>query len=126
MPKLPHSMLMISGALLLAACTQSPGEISRDAKPFDGITEGASISLVGNEPFWGINIEPDGERFSANYSTPENIDGTEFTVSRFAGNNGLGFNGTLNGVAVQITLTPDDCSDGMSDRSYPYLSLIHI
>ncbi len=111
-------------AITAAACAQEPGEISRDTAPFDGIAETASISLIGNEPFWGIDIEPSGSDgaggFTAIYSTPENIDGAAFPVTRFAGNNGVSFSGELAGAAVQIMLTPGDCNDTMSDRSYPY------
>lgn len=115
----------------LSACTQDTGEISRDAQPFDGIAESAEITLIGNEPFWGIDIMPassDGasneDGFTARYSDPENVDGTLFSVARFAGNNGAGFNGQLGGAAVQITLTPGDCNDTMSDRSYPYIATV--
>ncbi len=120
------SPLLTAGfaASILTACTQEAGEISRDAQPFAGIAETADITLLGNEPFWGIDIGPDGSGFTAVYSTPENIDGTPFEVSRFAGNNGIGFNGTLGEEAVQIALTPGACNDTMSDRSYPYTATV--
>ncbi|PKP63624.1 MAG: hypothetical protein CVT87_03330, partial [Alphaproteobacteria bacterium HGW-Alphaproteobacteria-9] len=51
-------------------------------------------------------------------------EGYDFAVERFAGNNGLGFSGTMEGAAVTITLTPGVCSDGMSDRTYPYVATI--
>ena len=108
----------------LAACSQEAGKISRDSEPFDGVAATASIALVGNEPFWGVDIMPAGDGFTARYSTPENIDGLEFPVTRFAGNNGIGFNGELDGASVQIAVTPGDCSDGMSDRTYPYTTTI--
>jgi len=117
---------MFAAAAMLPACTQPAGEISRDAQPFDGISEETSISLLGAEPFWGIDIEPDGDGFRARYSTPENIDGESFTVERFAGNNGLGFSGELGGEAVQIALSPADCSDTMSDRTYPYAATVSV
>ncbi len=111
-------------AMALTACAQQPGEISRDTQPFDAIAESATVSLLGNEPFWSIKIEPGQEGFAARYSTPENIEGTAFSVTRFAGNNGVGFSGQLDAQAVQIALTPGDCSDSMSDRSYPYTATV--
>lgn len=113
-------------AMIAAACTSPAGEITRDAEPYDGIAAEASISLLGNEPFWGVDIEPQGDGFTARYSTPENIDGESFAVERFAGNNGIGFSGELNGEAVQIALTPGDCSDTMSDRTYPYTATVSV
>ena len=112
--------------LLLAACSQSPGEISRDTQAFDGIEADASISVLGTEPFWGINVEPDGEGYVATYSSPENIDGTRFAVQRFAGNNGVSFSGEMEGEAMSLAITPGDCSDGMSDRSYPYTATVSL
>ncbi len=119
--------LAVSGmSLVLVACASEPGEISRDTAAFDGVASEASITLLGTEPFWGIDIAPDGDGHKALYSTPDNIDGAAFVAERFAGNNGLGFNGELNGQAVQIAITQGECSDGMSDRSYPYTATVAI
>lgn len=113
-------------ALFLASCGQEAGEDSGVSKPFDRIADTASITLAGVEPFWSIDIDPDEDGFIARYSTPENIRGSQFSVSRFAGNQGLGFNGHLDGVLVQVTITPGECTDGMSDRSYPYTGTVAI
>ena len=115
MRKALQMVTALSAPVLLAACGQDD-DISTDAEPYDGISESEKLTLLGNEPFWNIAI--DGE--TATYSSPENIDGTEFTVARFAGNNGLGFSGELDGASMQITVTPGMCSDGMSDRDYPF------
>ena len=58
------------------------------------------------------------------WTTPERQPGTMFTVSRFAGNGGLGFTGTLDGKPITATLTPGQCSDGMSDSRYPFVATI--
>lgn len=119
----------LSVALLPAAlvsCAQSDGEISRNTQPFDGISPSTSIKLLGTEPFWSVDIEPAGKAFQARYSTPDNTVGTDFTAERFAGNNGIGFSGEMDGKSVQIALTPGACSDGMSDRTYPYTATVAI
>lgn len=119
--------LGLSSVLLgLVGCAETPGEITRDTAPFDGIAEGATINALGNEPFWGIRIEPDEDGYSARYSSPENVDGKQFSVTRFAGNNGVGYSGELDGEAVQIAFTPEACDDTMSDRSYPYVATVSI
>ncbi|WP_298334722.1 hypothetical protein [uncultured Erythrobacter sp.] len=108
----------------LAACNSTQGEISRDSEPFNEITQDAIISVGGTEPFWALTVTPVDEGYQARYSAPELPDGVEFSVSRFAGNNGLGFSGTLDEEAVSVAITPGDCSDGMSDRTYPYTATV--
>ncbi len=121
-----QTLIAVSSALFLSGCTQEAGEISRDAQAFDGIADTENVTLLGNEPFWNLDIDPDGKGFTARYSTPENIEGSQFAMLRFAGNNGVGFNGELNSETVQVTVTPEECSDGMSDRSYPYTATVAI
>lgn len=111
-------------ASLLAACSTEPGEISRDSVPFDGIAPNAEIKSLGTEPFWGLDIQPSGESYAARYSTPEMPEGRVFPMTRFAGNNGLGFSGELSGQTVQLAITPGACSDGMSDRIYPFTATL--
>ena len=109
----------------LAACQRADG-IDTDGAKFDAIAEDATINLVGNEPFWAIEIVPQGGAFEATYSHPDNIEGSAFAAARFAGNNGLGFSGEMEGEPVQIALTPGECSDTMSDRNYPYTATVAI
>jgi uncharacterized membrane protein len=108
---------------LLAACSPVRGGIDPSGQTFDAIGPTEVISLIGTEPFWNVRIA-DG---AATYANPEHPDGhPPFAVTRFAGNNGLGFSGTFSGAAFTATLTPGECSDGMSDRTYPYIATVAI
>ncbi len=118
MSKLAKASLASLG-VMLAGCAQGDA-ISNNAEPYDGISTEETLHLLGTEPFWGFEITGD----SAEYTSPEDLDGTTISVTRFAGNNGLGFSGELNDAALQIAVTPGDCSDGMSDRSYPFTATI--
>ncbi|TRD11868.1 hypothetical protein FGU71_08380 [Erythrobacter insulae] len=115
----------LTGVLLLTACSASDG-IDEDGAVFGGISPEATINLVGNEPFWGFQIVPEGMGYTATYTTPENIAGTAAMVTRFEGNNGLGFSGELDDAALQIALTPGECSDTMSDAIYPYTATVSV
>jgi len=108
----------------LAACSApaEQGITTEQAAPYDGIAADEIITLTGTEPFWGVKIEND----VATYLTPDNPSGIVFEVSRFAGNNGLGFSGKLDGAEVTITVTPGECSDGMSDRAYPFTATVKL
>lgn len=121
-----YTQMLLTGLLGLSACADHPGEITRDTEPFDGIAETATISALGNEPFWSLSVEPRDGGFEATYSTPDDLEGDVFKVSRFAGNNGLGIGGELDGQPLQLALTPAPCSDGMSDRTYPYTATLAI
>lgn len=107
---------------MLVGCQGAENPKPGDVPTFSDITAGDTIHLTGTEPFWGGQITGD----QATYSTPENPDGTQFPVERFAGNNGIGFSGELDGESFDLTVTPGDCSDGMSDRTYPYTTTLTI
>lgn len=115
--RLPATALALAPLLALAGC----GSGTDDPKPgevpvFDGIGESEVITALGTEPFWSARIE--GAQLT--YSTPDKPQGVAAAVTRFAGNGGLGISGTLDGAALQLAITPGACSDGMSDRTYPY------
>lgn len=110
---------------LLAACgpggaghgdgAEAPGD-GAAAHAYNGIHPDEVIRFTGTEPFWGGTVA--GE--SLTWTTPENQDGMTIPVQRFAGNSGLGMSGLLDGRTFDMTVTPGTCSDGMSDRSYPF------
>jgi uncharacterized membrane protein len=112
--------LLPCAALLLAACTPADDAIDPEGKTFDAVAPEEVVTFTGTEPFWNITITGDRAR----YSNPEHPEGFDFTVSRFAGNNGLGFSGTLFDAPFTATLTPGNCNDGMSDRAFPYVATI--
>ena len=120
--RLPESLCC--AALLTTAC--QPIEKQQDVSPSPAATAMISsddtITVTGTEPFWGGTIG--AGQFT--YSTPENQPGETIAVKRFAGNNGLGFSGLLGGEPLDLTVTPGVCSDGMSDRSYPYTVTLRI
>ena len=105
----------------LAACSAGPDE-AEDAEKFSGIADDEIVSLSGTEPFWNVEIR--GDR--AIFSSPENLEGTGFPVERFAGLNGVSFSGRMDGASFDAMVTPGDCSDGMSDRTYPYTVTISL
>ncbi len=112
---------------LLAACGQGegagnvPGDAS-DTEAYSGIGEHDVVRFTGTEPFWGGQVAGT----SLTYTTPENIDGETITVTRFAGRGGLSFSGNLDGRPLDLAITPGDCSDGMSDRTYPFVATLQL
>lgn len=115
-------LCLLVAALLTAACTPADDTIDPEGKTFDAVAPAEVVTLSGTEPFWTVRIKQ-GE---AVWMTPGNPGGTRFAVTRFAGNNGLGFTGALNGDAFTATLTPGECSDGMSNRTFPFVATLAV
>lgn len=122
------SIATLAATLLLAACNQEAGGTGglpgdpEDTTPFALIAEDETVHFTGTEPFWG------GEATGGmlNYSTPENIEGRDVAVTRFEGRGGLSFSGELGGAAFDLLVTEGQCSDGMSDRSFPFVATLSL
>lgn len=121
--------LAIFATSVLAACSSPSDEVTPDTAPqgFREIGEDETITFTGTEPFWGGTI--DGERLV--WNTPENAaeagqEGETIAVKRFYGQGGLAFSGRFHGDAFDMTVTPGICSDGMSDRRYPFTVTVKI
>lgn len=116
---------MLVASVCIAACSGADSESgvhAADTEVFDMIGSSETIRLTGTEPFWGGEVRGDQLR----YSTMENPDGTRILVERFAGNNGLSYSGELGGESFDLAITPGECSDGMSDRIYPFHAVLAI
>lgn len=92
----------------------APGDDS--TRPYDGIAPSETLHFTGTEPFWGGEVADE----TLTYKTPENQVGESVVVTRFAGRGGVSFSGTLASGDFAMTVTPGQCSDGMSDRTYPF------
>jgi len=110
-------------ALLLAAAACTPAQtdgVDPEGKAFDAVAPQEVVTLVGTEPFWNLTVEGD----TGLWSSPENQPGARIALRRFAGNGGLSFSGGVGGEPFTATLTPGQCSDGMSDRVFPFVATI--
>lgn len=98
-----------------------PGDTD-STRPYDGIAEDEVLRFTGTEPFWGGQVGGG----TLTYSTPENQEGAQIAVERFAGRGGVSFTGELEGAPLEMMATPLECSDGMSDRTYPFTVTLKI
>lgn len=119
---MPRAALL--AALALAACRSDsadlPGGDSR--QPYAGLADGERLRFTGTEPFWGGEVSGG----TLIYTTPEDQEGQAIEVSRFAGRGGLSFNGTLGGAPFVLAASELACSDGMSDRTYPFTITLQV
>ena len=81
------------------------------------------VKAIGTEPFWGARIE--GR--CVTYSTPEDQAGTRIWTRYNPGPDGGVWVGTFKGKPFKlITRLRPDCSDGMSDRTYPQEAMLTV
>lgn len=120
-PRPPLRLPLLAALALAAACTPAKTDgIDPEGKAFDAVAPQEAVTMLGTEPFWNLAVTGD----EGLWTTPDNQLGTTLTLKRFAGNGGLSFSGTLDGKPLTATLTPGQCSDGMSDRSFPFVATI--
>ncbi|MEO6389196.1 MAG: hypothetical protein ABIT16_07835 [Croceibacterium sp.] len=132
---LEFRLLMLAAPLALAACHSEPapgadtaiGELTASpvtdpGATYDGIAEDETLHFSGTEPFWGGQVV---DR-TLTYTTPEDQSGQVIEIERFAGRGGISFSGLLEGKEFTMTATPLACSDGMSDRTYPFTVTLKI
>ncbi len=110
----------IAGLLVLAGCHSGSDQAARlpggeATTPWAGVGAAETLHFTGTEPFWG----GEASNGSLTWKTPEDQSGATIKVSRFAGRNGMGLSGTLAGQPFEMAVSEAQCSDGMSDRSYP-------
>lgn len=109
--------------LTLAACNASEGTTgSGPTEPYSGIGPSESVHFTGTEPFWGGEVNGGELR----YTTPEDGEGQVFAVKSFPGNHGISYSGIMQGQSFDMMVTPGECSDGMSDRTYPFTVTLKI
>lgn len=93
-----------------------------DKAPVAAAVVPARLRALGTEPFWNAQI--DGEALT--YTTPEDQKGRRATLVRRDQANGAEFSGKLGGAAIHVEVTKRTCSDGMSDRNYPFTVLLTV
>ena len=87
-----------------------------DSKTTDSADLPLAFIAFGTEPFWSVRV--DGDRL--HWSSPENMDGIDFTAQAEVLPLQRRYNGQLQGQAVSLTLSAGPCSDGMSDQVHPW------
>jgi uncharacterized membrane protein len=108
-----------------SAATQQPGSPpgdTSDMHPYDGIHADETVQFTGTEPFWGGSVS--GRELT--YSTPEKPDGDPIAVTRFAGRGGVSWSGAFQDKPFRLAVTEGQCSDGMSDRTYPFTATLEV
>ena len=103
---------VVVAATLVLACTQ--GTRTRIALP---------IRALGTEPFWAFDIDSASLRFT----TPDNQEGIHFPpVAQTVDADTMVWAGATERAAFVVRIWREQCSDGMSDRVYPYAARVRV
>ncbi|WP_296815571.1 hypothetical protein [Brevundimonas sp.] len=117
-------------ALSLAACEPTDNGDGGGTTPppppsleLGGVDLAGDVNLLGTEPFWGVEITGGQIRLAG-------VDRPEMTAPRttpvIQGTTGTWTSTTDDGQPLVITVIDTDCSDGMSDRTYPLTARVQI
>jgi uncharacterized membrane protein len=122
-------LALAASALILSACSQggeppaAPAEPAAPATVLAGVNLAEPVSLTGTEPFGGIQLTADDLVYSGVDRPEQRAPRPEITVQ---GTVATLQTASSTGTAFDITLTATECSDGMSDRTYPLTALVKV
>jgi uncharacterized membrane protein len=121
-------LLAALAVLVLAACSPAeepapPPEAPEPAPVLGGVDLAKPVRALGTEPFWSVELT--GTEMV--YTTPEPpeqrapqpnpvVQGTTATWEAE----------TADGTALSVILIATECSDGMSDRTYPLTAMVKL
>jgi uncharacterized membrane protein len=78
---------------------------------------------LGTEPFWALDIDSTGLRFR----TPDDTVGTRWPpVTPSVEGDTIRWAGETEHAPVEVHIWPGRCSDGMSDRVWPYVAVVRV
>lgn len=124
--------LPLVAAAALAACSPAPQEPAPQEPPQEppaqppvlaGVDLRQPVRALGTEPFWAVDITPDALVYSG-VDRPEQRAPNPGPVMR--GATAAFSSKTQQGTELVVTLMATECSDGMSDRTYPLVARVEI
>ena len=103
----------------VAAGAPGQGSSATSSRASDTLT----FHVIGTEHFWGLDLGPSGIRFT----TPEDTFGIRFPpVAADASGDTLHWMASVERATLDARVWPGTCSDGMSDRAWPYHATVHV
>ena len=129
MIRIPAGMSFVL-TLIFPACREGsppPADSSAVPPPAAGapsVMTAEAVRALGTEPFWALDIDSTGLRFT----TPQDTSGMRFppnVPSPIAGDT-LVWMAESERAAIHVRIWPTQCSDGMSDRVYPWTATVRV
>ncbi|HUF36806.1 MAG TPA: META domain-containing protein [Gemmatimonadales bacterium] len=114
----------IEGTVLLihARSLDRPLRFVRSDSPRETPPAGA-WRAIGTEPFWAMHIDSSGLRFT----TPDDLQGIRWPpLTPVVTGDTMHWTGETERAPVGVGIWPARCSDGMSDRVWPYAAVVRV
>lgn len=115
-------MLSLTGCSEPAKAPASAPAAPAAATMLGEIDLGQPISALGTEPFWGVEITPT----TLTYTSPDGPPLTAANAGPTVQGTTAAYKATAGGQPLEITLIATECSDGMSDRTYPLTAIVKL
>lgn len=106
---------LLIATVLAASLANQPAD-ARTSGPLANVGGAETLHITGTEPFWGGRVRAGRLTFE----TPENEKSEAFRVRRTVRPRAIMFSGAMSQGAFEMVVTRKLCSDGMSDRDFPY------
>jgi uncharacterized membrane protein len=108
---------------IVAACQVRDSPRLPDTSDAPETALAGALRAIGTEPFWGLDIDSTGLRFT----TPEDTKGIRWPpLTPTISGDTARWAGETERAAVDARIWPARCSDGMSDRVWPYTAVVRI
>jgi uncharacterized membrane protein len=121
--------LPLVAVIALAACSEAPDEPAPRPEPpaqppvLAGVDLRQPVRALGTEPFWAVEITPDALVYSGvdrpEQRAPNPGPVMQGAIATFTTE-------TAEGHELIVTLMATECSDGMSDRTYPLVARVEV
>ena len=111
---------------LLAACSEQA--TTTDSAPaaatatLAGVDLNKPLTVLGTEPFWNVKITPE----TLTYTSPETPPLSGANPGPVVRGTTAAYRTKLKGRGLELTLIATECSDGMSDRTYPLTAIVKL
>lgn len=118
----------VLSVLALSACsrepeTPAPGPAPEPAPVLAGVDLTRPVRALGTEPFWGVDLTGTEIVYSGadrpEQRAPQPKPVLQGTTASFEAV-------TVAGNSISVMLAATECSDGMSDRTYPLSAIVRI
>ncbi len=124
-PSIAASLIAVA---VLAACSEpasTPSSAPASAPApaaLAGVDLNQPVQALGTEPFWGVEITASAISYTSIEGPPRTGDNSGPTLQGTTAT----YASTVGDEPIEITLIATECSDGMSDRTYPLTAMVKL